>query len=142
MTASVPPSNPTTIEHGADSTPSQRGLLILFEGLDRSGKSTQARQLSIENTYIKFPGKIVPTAEANLATRPNFMTVRGRILNDTLVDRSTNIGQLLDRFLRNEIELEDHAAHLLFVANRWELRYYASDKFYSRIHLIIVQRKA
>lgn len=37
------------------------------------------------------------------------------------LDRSTPIGKLIDSYLRSEIEVDDHAIHLLFSANRWEL---------------------
>ena len=36
------------------------------------------------------------------------------------IDRTTAIGGLINRYLKKEIELEDHAAHLLFTANHWE----------------------
>ncbi|CAK9436186.1 uncharacterized protein LODBEIA_P07440 [Lodderomyces beijingensis] len=72
-----------------------RGQLILIEGLDRSGKSTQASLLASkfpQNKLIKFP------------------------------NRSTPIGQLINEYLTNkQFELNDQAAHLLFSANRWEL---------------------
>ncbi|KAI5955574.1 CDC8 [Candida theae] len=72
-----------------------RGQLILIEGLDRSGKSTQASILASkfsQSKLIKFP------------------------------DRSTSIGKLINEYLTNkEFQLSDQAAHLLFSANRWEL---------------------
>jgi len=36
-------------------------------------------------------------------------------------DRTTAIGKTIDGYLRSEAELDDHAIHLLFSANRWEL---------------------
>lgn len=73
----------------------QRGQLILIEGLDRSGKSTQVAKLHelIPNSkVIKFP------------------------------DRSTNIGGIINEYLTNKsFSLPDQAIHLLFSANRWEL---------------------
>jgi dTMP kinase len=36
-------------------------------------------------------------------------------------DRSTPTGKLIDAYLKREIEMDDHAAHLLFSANRWEV---------------------
>ena len=36
-------------------------------------------------------------------------------------DRTTAIGKMIDAYLRSESELDDHAIHLLFSANRWEL---------------------
>ncbi|KAM3124447.1 thymidylate kinase [Candidozyma auris] len=71
-----------------------RGNLILIEGLDRSGKSTQATILAekLDAELIKFP------------------------------DRSTPIGQIINRYLVDrDFHLPDQAAHLLFSANRWEL---------------------
>ncbi|GEQ71015.1 hypothetical protein JCM33374_g4696 [Metschnikowia sp. JCM 33374] len=71
-----------------------RGNLILLEGLDRSGKSTQADILSsrLQAKLVKFP------------------------------DRSTPIGTLINEYLTNsDFHLSDEAAHLLFSANRWEL---------------------
>ena len=37
------------------------------------------------------------------------------------IDRTTPIGQMIDAYLRSTSELDDHAIHLLFSANRWEL---------------------
>lgn len=37
-------------------------------------------------------------------------------------DRTTKIGELLNKFLLKEIELPSEAAHLLFSANRWECK--------------------
>ena len=35
-------------------------------------------------------------------------------------DRTTAIGQSINSYLQGKTELEDHAIHLLFSANRWE----------------------
>jgi dTMP kinase len=78
----------------------KRGAFIVVEGLDRSGKSTQAQRLKerleSENAQqgvklIKFP------------------------------DRTTPIGKMIDSYLRSQSDLDDRAIHLLFSANRWEL---------------------
>ncbi|ASZ85035.1 055L [Cherax quadricarinatus iridovirus] len=73
-------------------------MLVVFEGCDKSGKSTQTKLLvsSVKSPlyggeYFHFP------------------------------DRTTEIGKLIDRYLKKEIEIDDHAVHLLFSANRWEL---------------------
>lgn len=71
-----------------------RGRLILIEGLDRSGKSTQASilQKKLPNgILVKFP------------------------------DRTTKVGGIIDQYLRKQCELSDQTAHLLFSANRWEV---------------------
>ncbi|KAI0085781.1 thymidylate kinase-domain-containing protein [Irpex rosettiformis] len=76
----------------------KRGAFIVIEGLDKSGKSTQAATLlrrlqdsQVSAKLIKFP------------------------------DRTTTIGKMVDSYLRSESELDDHVIHLLFSANRWEL---------------------
>ncbi|KAI5365215.1 Putative thymidylate kinase, P-loop containing nucleoside triphosphate hydrolase [Septoria linicola] len=76
---------------------SQRGHLIVFEGLDRSGKSTQCARLvdhliaqGQKVEYMRFP------------------------------NRGTVIGQMINNYLVGSSNQEDHAIHLLFSANRWE----------------------
>lgn len=39
------------------------------------------------------------------------------------VDRSTAIGGMIDAYLQSKAEMDDHAIHLLFSANRWEVAY-------------------
>ncbi|KAK7189813.1 hypothetical protein DPSP01_008774 [Paraphaeosphaeria sporulosa] len=74
-----------------------RGKLIVFEGLDRAGKSTQCQMLvealqkdGVRVKHMRFP------------------------------DRTTPIGQMINSYLSGQSEQEDHAIHLLFSANRWE----------------------
>ena len=74
-----------------------RGGFIVIEGLDRTGKTTQAREL------------VQRMRAAGLAVEPmNFP------------DRSTDCGQLIGAYLQNKSELDDRVIHLLFSANRWE----------------------
>ncbi|KAH8103915.1 thymidylate kinase [Cristinia sonorae] len=77
---------------------SKRGAFVVIEGLDRSGKSTQAETLIKRLQAADIPSKLIK-----------------------FPDRSTPIGKLIDSYLRSETELDDHAIHLLFSANRWEL---------------------
>ena len=44
-------------------------------------------------------------------------------------DRTTAIGQMIDSYLRSASELDDHAVHLLFSANRWEVAYVLSPLY-------------
>ncbi|THW57642.1 thymidylate kinase [Aureobasidium pullulans] len=74
-----------------------RGKLIVFEGLDRSGKSTQCERLV---SYLTEKG--VPVKHRRFP------------------DRTTPIGQMINNYLQGQTEQEDHAIHLLFSANRWE----------------------
>ncbi|KAJ5512177.1 hypothetical protein N7463_001729 [Penicillium fimorum] len=78
--------------------PTRRGALIVVEGLDRAGKSSQCEMLrdslsrqGQEVKYIRFP------------------------------DRTTPIGKLIDSYLRGTSHQDDHSIHLLFSANRWEI---------------------
>ncbi|ULU03626.1 hypothetical protein L3Y34_016841 [Caenorhabditis briggsae] len=74
----------------------ERGALIVFEGLDRSGKSTQAQRL-VE--------KIINSGRmAVLQAFP---------------DRQSPVGEMIDRYLRGEIDMDEHALHLLFSADRF-----------------------
>eukprot|EP00040_Diaphanoeca_grandis_P003315 m.24607 g.24607 ORF g.24607 m.24607 type:complete len:215 (+) comp14676_c0_seq1:71-715(+) len=75
----------------------RRGALIVIEGCDRCGKSTQCARL-----VERLNAKKVPT---QLLRFP---------------DRTTAIGGMIDSYLRKDIELDDHVIHLLYSANRWE----------------------
>eukprot|EP00419_Tripos_fusus_P024961 CAMPEP_0172715860 /NCGR_PEP_ID=MMETSP1074-20121228/67786_1 /TAXON_ID=2916 /ORGANISM="Ceratium fusus, Strain PA161109" /LENGTH=334 /DNA_ID=CAMNT_0013540481 /DNA_START=64 /DNA_END=1068 /DNA_ORIENTATION=+ len=76
---------------------SKRGLFFVFEGLDRSGKSTQSKLLA---KCLEEEGK--------------------RVAWRCFPDRSTPIGMLIDLYLQRAIDLPDRAVHELFSANRWE----------------------
>lgn len=94
----------------------QRGALIVVEGLDRAGKSSQCETLrdTLQASghtvkYIRFPGTLLYLLEPNkehLLTTP---------------DRTTTIGKMIDGYLRGQSQLDDHCIHLLFSANRWEV---------------------
>ncbi|KAI6101286.1 thymidylate kinase-domain-containing protein [Pisolithus sp. B1] len=81
-------------------TATTRGAFIVIEGLDRSGKSTQAAILQSRLQGLEQPARAV------LIKFP---------------DRTTAIGKMIDAYLCSRSELDDHAIHLLFSANRWEL---------------------
>jgi len=76
-----------------------RGLFFVFEGLDRSGKSTQSKMLT---------KKLEETSQVKWMCFPN---------------RTTPTGLLIDMYLRRMIELPDETVHQLFSANRWESMY-------------------
>ncbi|KAL9935471.1 hypothetical protein V8E36_005819 [Tilletia maclaganii] len=75
-----------------------RGALIVIEGLDRSGKSTQVGRLA----------HALGAAEG-----------RARVVK--FPERTTAMGQMIDGYLTKKAEVDDRAIHLLFSANRWEL---------------------
>eukprot|EP01116_Phalansterium_solitarium_P021748 TRINITY_DN6900_c1_g1_i1.p1 TRINITY_DN6900_c1_g1~~TRINITY_DN6900_c1_g1_i1.p1 ORF type:complete len:218 (-),score=26.01 TRINITY_DN6900_c1_g1_i1:183-836(-) len=77
-----------------------RGALIVFEGVDRCGKSTQVKKLGEYLAATSTPCEV--------SRFPN---------------RETPIGKILNSYLTNkDVALEDRAVHLLFSANRWECR--------------------
>ncbi|KAJ2963256.1 hypothetical protein NQZ79_g1673 [Umbelopsis isabellina] len=84
----------------------KRGALIVVEGCDRSGKSTQCAKLveylaanNMKAQLLKFPGKSLTRLSTPL---------------------TTSTGQMINSYLTNAAELNDQAVHLLFSANRWE----------------------
>ncbi|KAL6237581.1 hypothetical protein BDW75DRAFT_75811 [Aspergillus navahoensis] len=82
----------------ANGTRGGRGALIVVEGLDRAGKSSQCEFLR------------------------NFLQDSGRpVIYIRFPDRTTPIGKLIDGYLRGQSHLDDHSIHLLFSANRWEV---------------------
>lgn len=96
--ASTDSSGTGTISTTADIQPTkQRGALIVLEGVDRCGKTTQVARLvkslranGLAAEAIRFP------------------------------DRTTTIGTMINAYLAKATDLDDHAIHLLFSANRWE----------------------
>ncbi|KAJ1889442.1 hypothetical protein LPJ66_008030 [Kickxella alabastrina] len=91
-----------------------RGLFILFEGCDRSGKTTQSTRLvqalndsGIKTKLLKFP------------------------------DRTTAIGKMIDGYLTQNTKLSDQAIHLMFSANRWEAMEQMQADLESGITLVV-----
>ncbi|KAJ0113598.1 hypothetical protein Patl1_02959 [Pistacia atlantica] len=74
-----------------------RGALIVLEGLDRCGKTSQSGKLL---SHLEGLGH-----SAELWRFP---------------DRTTSVGQMISAYLLNQSQLDDHTIHLLFSANRWE----------------------
>ena len=79
--------------------PLGRGALIVFEGCDRAGKSTQAKML------------IEALNKRNIPAEPR-----------SFPNRKTTIGGIIHEFLSKKQEHSPETAHLLFSANRWECK--------------------
>lgn len=75
----------------------KRGTLIVFEGLDRSGKSTQCERLV---NRLRHQGE--------------------KVEHMRFPNRTTPIGHMINNYLSGSMQTEDHVIHLLFSANRWE----------------------
>ncbi|KAJ8309764.1 hypothetical protein KUTeg_011629 [Tegillarca granosa] len=89
---------PSSVINFTRTMTTNRGALIVFEGCDHSGKTTQCNKL------------ISSMNEKGLSVK-----------SMRFPDRTTTIGQMISSYLGNTCEIEDHAVHLLFSANRWEM---------------------
>jgi dTMP kinase len=78
--------------------PRTRGRLIAIEGIDQAGKRTQANLLARQ---IRKIGKHVSVWH--------------------FPDYKTPLGKQLRAYLDGEIRLDEHAVHLLYAANKWEV---------------------
>lgn len=76
-----------------------RGALIVLEGLDRSGKTSQSGRLLSYLDGLGYP-----------------------VESWRFPDRDTAVGKMISSYLSNQSQLDDHTIHLLFSANRWEKR--------------------
>ncbi|XP_041127143.1 thymidylate kinase-like [Polyodon spathula] len=92
----------------------RRGALIVLEGVDRAGKTTQCKKLV---QALQQRGQ-----RAEMLRFP---------------DRTTEIGQLINSYLEKKSDLEDHTIHLLFSANRWEQVPLIKEKLEQGVHLIV-----
>ncbi|XP_004597487.2 thymidylate kinase isoform X1 [Ochotona princeps] len=92
----------------------RRGALIVLEGMDRSGKTTQSRRLV---AALRTAGH-----RAELLRFP---------------ERSTEIGKLLSSYLEKKSDMEDHSVHLLFSANRWERVPFIKEKLSQGVNLVV-----
>ncbi|KAH8401379.1 hypothetical protein KR009_005039 [Drosophila setifemur] len=92
----------------------KRGALIIIEGCDRTGKSTQTRLLA-----ELFKSKGIPTANMHFP------------------ERSSSIGQVINGYLTNSKDLSDEVIHLLFSANRWEQTKQMRQQLLAGITLIV-----
>lgn len=98
-----------------------RGALIVFEGADRSGKTTQT---------LRFTNSL---RSAGIAVADGCPW--------RFPDRNTDIGIMINAYLTNVTDLDDNALHLLFSANRWEKAKLISDSL-ARGETVVLDRYA
>ena len=92
----------------------RRGVFILFEGIDRCGKTTQSKRLveklnksGHRTQHMRFP------------------------------DRTTTIGKMINDYLTNAVDTDDRSIHLLFSANRWEKMREMRELLNSGVNLVV-----
>lgn len=91
----------------------KRGVFILFEGVDRCGKSTQSAMLAKSLSESQRQAELIRFPE-----------------------RSTTIGNLIDLYLKSANNLNDQSIHLLFSANRWERSSFIEDSLKEGLNLV------
>ncbi|KAH9575680.1 hypothetical protein CY35_01G123500 [Sphagnum magellanicum] len=99
---------------GAIAADVRRGALIVFEGLDRSGKSSQCSRLT---SFLHTQGLSVEAWR--------------------FPDRSTPMGKMISSYLSSQMDLDDASIHLLFSANRWEKRALMEAKLRAGTTLVV-----
>ncbi|XP_057820684.2 thymidylate kinase isoform X2 [Cryptomeria japonica] len=92
----------------------KRGALIVLEGLDRSGKSSQCAKL-----VSSLSGQGFPVEAWHFP------------------DRTTDVGKMISAYLSSKADLDDRTIHLLFSANRWEKKSLIEAKLKDGISLIV-----
>lgn len=122
----------------------RRGALIVFEGIDRCGKSTQCSLLleSLQKQGVGIHGAGAGQGSAWVSDRawhtgrehqqhpscaphglhPGARAVQVPAELWRFPDRTTLIGGLINEYLQKKASLNDAAVHMLFVANRHEKR--------------------
>lgn len=110
-------------------TSGRRGLLIVFEGCDRSGKTTICQRLVADfNEKVKEANKTKEGNEKAKERTAHFMR---------FPDRSTLIGGVINDYLKGDKQLDDHTIHLLFSSNRWEKMSELKSALDSGIHVVV-----
>ena len=97
----------------------QRGLLIVFEGLDRCGKTTQCSRLlnHLDPNYTEGESEIV-----KLQRFPGNTLFSPFSYFPCVIERSIPSGQLIDDYLNKRAHFSPEEIHKLFAQNRKECK--------------------
>lgn len=68
--------------------------------------------LGIRCKNLRFPGEYALSS----------LLGRSPLIIASRTERTTETGKIINAYLTNQKELEDHVIHLLYSANRWEVR--------------------
>jgi len=127
----------------------RRGAFIVLEGIDRCGKTTQTALLHQRLTeYLASTSTMIVPSKATKPSPsdpsppsapppppPPPLALR-------FPDRNTAVGQLINQYLQSTSDLDDHAIHLLFSANRWEVADRMVDALLNQGQSIVCDRYA
>jgi len=91
-------------------------MIIVIEGIDQAGKSTQSRLLSNALRRKKINSKIL-----------------------SFPDYTTSIGKQIDQYLHGKINLIPQTIHCLLAANRWE-KFLQIQKLNKKNSILIMNR--
>lgn len=100
----------------------KRGALIVLEGCDRSGKTTQCKQLGNDGFIFWFSNRIYNSIVIYFETVKSLVTKGHPAKYVNFPDRTTECGGLINSYLTNKREFNDETIHLLFTLNRWEAK--------------------
>jgi len=110
----------------------------LFEGLDRTGKTTQVKRLvdHFNATLASSFSSTSTSSSSSSSCSPSSSISVPPVIHARYPDRSTPSGQQIDLYLRNSAELDDETIHHLFVVNRKEANSQLIDSLKSGHHVI------
>ena len=103
------------VENHTQEKMKKKCLLIVFEGQDRSGKSTQIKKL---HEYL------------NVKNLGSSKMIR-------FPERESLIGKSIDSYLSSNSELDDNTIHMLFCTNRWEHKNWILKTLSDGINVIV-----
>lgn len=113
----------------------KRGRLIVIEGLDRSGKSTQCQRLVTALSQNASPSQHTAPSTTAVLSKESLGT--SAAILQKFPDRSTTIGTMIDHYLQQKSDLDDRCIHLLFSANRWELASRLLEFLEAGVHVVL-----
>ena len=114
---------------------SKRGSLIIFEGVDRCGKTTQVK-IKLKSGRFSSCDTLSADFQVKLVNE-RLLSAGHKTFVTRFPERTSDIGQMINQYLKNNNDLSDQAVHLLFSANRWEYNSLIKGKY--RLYYIALE---